>query len=387
MEEIIENTKVWCPKEFGNDEQGDFALVQMLTEDKDTNYLTGVFLTESLSFANSPKIGDVVTVDTSGAGKESGAAEGLPVITGKKDIGLSSFEVREMERNKDFSPVLRKLGKAEPSQVSVDEEIEPEGEEEKIAMKKQAFVSKVPGHKNSKGELAEWCIKSHKNNKILQSFTSEENAKKGLKSMEYHKHKASKVKQGDLLGDLMAPISGASPELIEGLKHNIEMLEQYLGDIQTGVDQTANVQFHLDAMKELFKKDREKKENEGEERQSKLSDKEKSTSLEIEGEALLNRDWKNHSKEFVKEKLPNQDLTIQGKSILDFDYYELKKQLPEIAKDFCDWDFYNVRENLTDGLLGAGREVRDESAQYAKGVLAWNDLSKEAKQYLKEELK
>lgn len=45
------------------------------------------------------------------------------------------------------------------------------------------YVAKVPGHKNSKGETAEWVIKSHDTGKILSSHKSEDEAKEHLKHM------------------------------------------------------------------------------------------------------------------------------------------------------------------------------------------------------------
>jgi len=41
----------------------------------------------------------------------------------------------------------------------------------------------MPGHKNSKGEKAEWVIKSHTNGKILSSHKSKEEANKHLQEM------------------------------------------------------------------------------------------------------------------------------------------------------------------------------------------------------------
>ena len=51
---------------------------------------------------------------------------------------------------------------------------------------KVSYVCHVPGHHNSKGELAEWCVKSHETGKILTSYGSEEAAKKGLQNMHAH---------------------------------------------------------------------------------------------------------------------------------------------------------------------------------------------------------
>ncbi len=55
------------------------------------------------------------------------------------------------------------------------------------SLTKTAYVSHCPGHRNSEGELAEWCVKKHNTDKILTSYKSEEAAKEGLKNMEIHK--------------------------------------------------------------------------------------------------------------------------------------------------------------------------------------------------------
>lgn len=56
----------------------------------------------------------------------------------------------------------------------------------KTAMKKVAYVKHCPGHKNSKGESAEWCIYSHETGKIISSEKSEAAAKKQLQNMHAH---------------------------------------------------------------------------------------------------------------------------------------------------------------------------------------------------------
>lgn len=52
--------------------------------------------------------------------------------------------------------------------------------------RKTAYVSHCPGHKNSKGELAEWCVKSHEDGHIISSHGSEAAAKKHLQDMHAH---------------------------------------------------------------------------------------------------------------------------------------------------------------------------------------------------------
>lgn len=61
------------------------------------------------------------------------------------------------------------------------------------SLQKKAYVSHCPGHTNSKGEKAEWCIKQHDTNKILESFKSKEDAVAGLRNMEGHKNGTQKT--------------------------------------------------------------------------------------------------------------------------------------------------------------------------------------------------
>ncbi len=56
------------------------------------------------------------------------------------------------------------------------------------SMMKVAYVARCPGHRNSKGELAEWCIKSHETGKIISSHKTEAAAKKHLQDMHIHKN-------------------------------------------------------------------------------------------------------------------------------------------------------------------------------------------------------
>ena len=54
---------------------------------------------------------------------------------------------------------------------------------EKKAMMKVSYVSHCPGHKDSEGNSAPWCIRSHETGKILRSFKTKAEAAKGLKDM------------------------------------------------------------------------------------------------------------------------------------------------------------------------------------------------------------
>jgi hypothetical protein len=54
------------------------------------------------------------------------------------------------------------------------------------SMQKVAYVKHCPGHRNSDGNLAEWCVYSHETGKILSSHTTEDKAKKHLQDMHAH---------------------------------------------------------------------------------------------------------------------------------------------------------------------------------------------------------
>ena len=49
-----------------------------------------------------------------------------------------------------------------------------------------AYIQYVPGHKNSDGDSAPYVIKSHKNNKILSSHKTRDDAKKHLIDIKVH---------------------------------------------------------------------------------------------------------------------------------------------------------------------------------------------------------
>ena len=53
-----------------------------------------------------------------------------------------------------------------------------------------SYIVHMESHKNSKGELAPWVIKSHETGKILSSHKSKEEAKKHLQQMHIHKGKS-----------------------------------------------------------------------------------------------------------------------------------------------------------------------------------------------------
>lgn len=55
------------------------------------------------------------------------------------------------------------------------------------------YVCHIKGHRNSKGELAEWVIKSHETGKILSSHKSEQKAKEHLQQMHIFQEAAESV--------------------------------------------------------------------------------------------------------------------------------------------------------------------------------------------------
>ena len=52
---------------------------------------------------------------------------------------------------------------------------------------RQSYIVHMPGHKNSKGEAAEWVIKKHETGDILRAYGTEAEAKKGLQMLHVFK--------------------------------------------------------------------------------------------------------------------------------------------------------------------------------------------------------
>ena len=55
------------------------------------------------------------------------------------------------------------------------------------AILKYSFVAHCEGHKNSAGESAPWCVKSHDTGEIISSYKTKEEADSSLRNMELHK--------------------------------------------------------------------------------------------------------------------------------------------------------------------------------------------------------
>jgi hypothetical protein len=49
------------------------------------------------------------------------------------------------------------------------------------------YIQHIKGHKNSKGELAPWVIRSHETNKIISSHKTKQDAKEHLQHMHIFK--------------------------------------------------------------------------------------------------------------------------------------------------------------------------------------------------------
>jgi len=135
-----------------------------------------------------------------------------PNVTAIKDAieGQAEMEIgKPIDQKQEEVEAAKDKAEAGGSSVSI-----PAGKGVTIninvtAKNKVAYVSKCPGHRNSKGELAEWCIKQHDTDKILESFKSEGAAKEGLKNMESHKHGATDAENpNDTRHIDTAPIGG-----------------------------------------------------------------------------------------------------------------------------------------------------------------------------------
>lgn len=62
-----------------------------------------------------------------------------------------------------------------------------QGATKEASLTKTSYVKEVPGHKDSKGESAPWCIYSHDTGKLLSSHKTEKEAKEHVQHMYIHK--------------------------------------------------------------------------------------------------------------------------------------------------------------------------------------------------------
>jgi len=76
----------------------------------------------------------------------------------------------------------RPLPSEPPQEEGKDNPIESDGSKIKVS-----FVKKCPGHKNSHGESAPFCIVDHSDGHIISSHKTEEEAKSHLQDMHIHK--------------------------------------------------------------------------------------------------------------------------------------------------------------------------------------------------------
>ncbi len=90
-----------------------------------------------------------------------------------------------------------------------------EGFEKEFSLDKIAYIVYIKGHRNSKGELAPWVIKSHETGKIISSHKSKREAEKHLKRMRFFKHKKA------LLSDFNIDINSTESPILQMLRKAI----------------------------------------------------------------------------------------------------------------------------------------------------------------------
>mgnify|MGYP001259537276 FL=1 len=110
-----------------------------------------------------------------------------PISSNQSPISLTNLE-EGLEMQKNTDQFIKEKEDTQYNYASVYENLL----KRKIAyltsqIYKYSFVSHCPGHKNSQGEKAEWCIKDHNDGHIISSHKTEEEAKKHLRDMHTHK--------------------------------------------------------------------------------------------------------------------------------------------------------------------------------------------------------
>ena len=93
-----------------------------------------------------------------------------------------------------------------------------------------AYIQYVPGHKDSKGEAAPYVIRSHKNNKILSSHKTRDEAKKHLIDMKVHASFGSGVflpeKNKEIIVHLRMQKDKDKDQLIEYMRNKFNLIDQ-----------------------------------------------------------------------------------------------------------------------------------------------------------------
>lgn len=144
--------------------------------------------------------------------KNGGTEAGLMAIADAEEIGVGRAELSMMESSKDvgdYTDVVMEIVfddyGADPEKVIkhldeilsiIDTDHSKNSLERACAMQIMDYLKSKSeakdteeklgyekGHKNSRGEDAPWVIRSHKDNRVLASFASEEDAKEHLKRM------------------------------------------------------------------------------------------------------------------------------------------------------------------------------------------------------------
>jgi hypothetical protein len=116
----------------------------------------------------------------------------MDLVDSSKNEVLSEAFTKEL-----LASVLHGKTLEEDIQENIDERWR-DGKSLNASLNIVSFVKHCPGHKNSKGEAAPWCVVSHETGKILSSHKSEAEARAHLKQMEMHKHMGSALTPNEI---------------------------------------------------------------------------------------------------------------------------------------------------------------------------------------------
>jgi len=94
----------------------------------------------------------------------------------------------------------------------------------------KSYIKHIPGHKDSKGDLAEWVIVSHDTGKIISSHKTKADAEKHLKQIQMFKHMKSVIltlltKKANKDEDISIQIIDVEKDMFERLI-NEELLDE-----------------------------------------------------------------------------------------------------------------------------------------------------------------
>lgn len=168
---------------------------------------------------------------------------------------------------------------------------------------KVSYVQHVPGHHNSKNELAEWVVKSHETGKILSSHKSKSEAEAHLGQMEMHKYMKAALTKVAHCGPCSPDKFWAIQQLSDTYFKDKEAVDNNLvGELAKLAGETADLEPFIIKLNQAIKQLATRKDDKGESKYKDLEHKLQQISTTLE-------DIQNKIQDGEFEVVDKEDLT------------------------------------------------------------------------------